>query len=594
MKIIKIFLGSSILDLHDERLEIESFITGLNNKYINQGIYINIYACEETSGAMAIGGSQSVHDKFITDEADATFFMFFHKAGEFTLHELDLARNTFLANKKRPNVFVFFKTIGTEPVETDEIKAAVDKIANEYGHYYKSFEKTDTIKLEILQCILDLLPQASELIVKNGKVLIDGIPVDRIDASNILAYKNNPRLLNLSREIESLKSEMIEALNRDDFERFNRISKLLNQKQDEYNQLEISIMSVLKLFYYENKKCEKVDPIRMSALHLIEAGKVDEALTVLRSLDQIKTEVDKINIQQECIKESEESLIEEAKIRIKVLQMKEVKSDTEDGLYELWESINSEIYELYNAVYKIAKRTENVEFLFDFARYCQGELFDIEKAIEIAEYIKYIYSNPEKNDNKNPTEYLGLLAKLYGEKGNLERSLSYYNEMINVYSTLAKDEENETKYLPDIEGVYNSMALTYERNDKYDEAEKLYIRAIDIYESYDSFNIGHYWSGSYHNLAVLYYFEEKYNEAIIYDNKALNAILKLSEKYDKEIYEPDLANVYFSLGQTYSRIKGQEEKSNEMYQKAEVLIKKYCDKNKLCAFLRGFFDDEQF
>ena len=109
MKIIKIFLGSSIIDLHEERLEIESFVQGLNNKYIDQDIYINIYACEETSGARAIGGSQSVHDKFITDEADATFFMFFHKAGEFTLHELDLARNTFLTNKKGLTSLCFLK-----------------------------------------------------------------------------------------------------------------------------------------------------------------------------------------------------------------------------------------------------------------------------------------------------------------------------------------------------------------------------------------------------------------------------------------------------------------------------------------------------
>ncbi len=36
MKKIKIFIGSSIVDLHDDRLSIVSFIQELNNKYIDR------------------------------------------------------------------------------------------------------------------------------------------------------------------------------------------------------------------------------------------------------------------------------------------------------------------------------------------------------------------------------------------------------------------------------------------------------------------------------------------------------------------------------------------------------------------------------
>lgn len=594
MKKIKIFLGSSITDLHEERLEIESFVQGLNNKYIDQDIYINIYACEETSGAMAIGGSQSVHDKFITDEADATFFMFFHKAGEFTLHELELARSTFIANKNRPNVFVFFKTIGAEPVDNDEIKAVVDKIANEYAHYYKSFEKADTVKLEILQYVLDMLPKTSDLIIKDGKVLVDSIPVDEISANNIFAYENNPRLLSLSKEIDSLKVEMAETFSKNDFNSVATVANLLNQKQEEYNKLEANILSALKLFYTKAKNGEKSDPIRMSALRLIEKGNVDEALIILRSLNQIKNAAEKINLQQDCIKDVSDNLIEDAKLRIKILEMKEIKSDTEDGLYDVYKSIHNEIYELYNSVYEIAKRTENTEFLYDFVRYCQHERNDIGKAIEIAEYIKYICSNPDNKDNKNPTGYLDLLAELYGSKGDEEKAASYYNEMINIYSALAKEEKNETRYMPDIEAVYNSLAIMYSNYENFNVAEYYFIKAIDIFESYDFFEARNYWAGCYHNLAALYYGVQKYDKAIEYDKKAITTILKLSKKYDKDVYEPDLANVYFSLGQTYSKIKGHEDDSTKMYRKAEVLIKKHCANNKICAFLRGFFDDEQF
>ena len=57
---------------------------------------------------MREGGSQAMHNSYINGAADATIFMFFHKAGEFTMKELELARQAFF-EKGKPNVFVFFK-----------------------------------------------------------------------------------------------------------------------------------------------------------------------------------------------------------------------------------------------------------------------------------------------------------------------------------------------------------------------------------------------------------------------------------------------------------------------------------------------------
>ena len=52
MKKIKIFIGSSIDDLAYERRDLVSFIAELNNKYIDCGIYIEPYICEEKSNEM--------------------------------------------------------------------------------------------------------------------------------------------------------------------------------------------------------------------------------------------------------------------------------------------------------------------------------------------------------------------------------------------------------------------------------------------------------------------------------------------------------------------------------------------------------------
>lgn len=77
MRKIKIFIGSSIDELGDERKSLVSFISHLNNKYVDKGIYIEPYICEETSSRMTSNGSQTTHDQYIENEADATIFMFF-------------------------------------------------------------------------------------------------------------------------------------------------------------------------------------------------------------------------------------------------------------------------------------------------------------------------------------------------------------------------------------------------------------------------------------------------------------------------------------------------------------------------------------
>ena len=588
MKKIHIFLGSSIIDLHEERLEIESFINGLNNKYIDQGIYIYAYACEETSGAMVKDGSQSVHDKYITENADATFFMFFHKAGEFTLHELELARNTFLSNQNKPNVFVFFKTIGIETVDNDEIKATVDKIANEYAHYYKTFEKADTVKLEILQYILDLLPQTSELIIKDGNVLVDNVLVDRIDATGILAYKNNPELKALKEEIEKLNGEVSNARAENDLTRMHELSTIVNQKQDEYYKLEAVILNALKTFYNYNKNGEQADPILMSALRLVEVGKVDEALSILPSLNQIKHEVDKEIFYDEISKVNKQKIIEKAEMRIKFLKMKKITAKTEEELWKAEDEKYDEIHDLYYSTYPLAKKAENISFLLDFADYCL-EWHYFEDGIDVAKRIEYIYSDPDKEiANKDKRSLLHLLGMMYGQKGDLTNAESSFYKLIDMINE-SKD-LNPAEIQAHIADVYHALAFIYSNNHNNDKAERCYLDAINKLESLNDSDCDPRLAHVYHNLATIYYelgydHPEKYDYSVCCNEKALKIFRGLADSVSKEEYEPCLAMVYNSLGNCYSYIEGHKEAAKSMYLKAKEIAEKYRDNNRMCAFL---------
>ncbi len=240
-KTIRIFIGSSITDLELERAKLMSFIQGLNNKYHGRGIFIEGYACEETPSAMRIGGSQLMHNDYIRGDADVTVFMFFHKAGEFTLEELKLAREAFLAGGK-PNVYVFFKAVDKAPDLNEDIQKAVRLVFEDYGHYYKVFEDIDTVKLELLEYLVDLLPGQSELVVKDGAVLLNGEAVKDISAANVFAYQNNPDLARMKKKIGMLREQEVQAAAKGDETAALRFSRQRSDVEKQYHELEMDIL----------------------------------------------------------------------------------------------------------------------------------------------------------------------------------------------------------------------------------------------------------------------------------------------------------------------------------------------------------------
>ena len=177
---IRFFLGSSIVDLECERFNLNSFITKLRNKLKS----IEGYLCEETPNVMCDGGSQMQHDNYIRDKADAAIFMFFKKAGKYTLKELEIAREAFL-KKGKPQVYVFFKTEDKAPDESEDIQRVVRLVKEEYGFDYQVYKHPGTIKLQILKIIAEKMPGVPEIKVKDGTVYIGGDIVERNSIPNI-------------------------------------------------------------------------------------------------------------------------------------------------------------------------------------------------------------------------------------------------------------------------------------------------------------------------------------------------------------------------------------------------------------------------
>ena len=86
MKKVKIFIGSSIEELKEDRVAIGNFFRQLNDLYLDNGLYFQLVMCEDYDDAIELEGKQSKYDKEIED-SELAVFIFYKKVGTYTEHE---------------------------------------------------------------------------------------------------------------------------------------------------------------------------------------------------------------------------------------------------------------------------------------------------------------------------------------------------------------------------------------------------------------------------------------------------------------------------------------------------------------------------
>ena len=429
MKKIKIFIGSSIDDLAYERRDLVSFIAELNNKFIDRGIYIEPYICEEKTNELRIDGSQKAHDAYIQNDADAMVFMFFKRAGKYTLRELEIAKEALYTKQKKSHIFIYFKTVNNEVADTREIKAAIDKIAGEYAHYYKTFSETDTIKLELLQYLSDTL-EKDALTISNGKVYIGDIEANDIQLSNVFAFQNNAELTTLKEELAKIEMQMQVCVEERNWTLLKQLTDEHQKKQLQRSKLETRILEILQHLF----KClheEKPNPIRIKALMLLEEGKHREALLLLplteitvkaETLQKKKALLD-TNLKQEANEILQDGI---ARLRALALDINNPKADTETE-------------KTYDSIVDVALIAGNSSILLEYVNFlesynCIEKAVCITKIIEknldrfddISIYTKYdVYNILSENSEAEETQkFYSALAKesLFSYIKNLDKS----------------------------------------------------------------------------------------------------------------------------------------------------------------------------
>ena len=148
MKVIKIFLASSINDLHVERMEIGNFIRSMNDRFIDRGIYFKLCMCEDISDAVAKSRKQDEYNAIIR-ECDFFYVIFWHKAGVYTVEEFEVALAQF-RDTGSPKIQTYFKAVEEGDSVEQSVTDFMRRLEREVDHFHKTFTHTDTIMLKLL------------------------------------------------------------------------------------------------------------------------------------------------------------------------------------------------------------------------------------------------------------------------------------------------------------------------------------------------------------------------------------------------------------------------------------------------------------
>lgn len=104
-RLVKVFLGSSIAELRDERRELSEIGADITNIFSHDEIVVQIVKCENFHAGNVGENDQKYIDQKLQG-CDISLFVFKSKAGEWTRHEYVVARE--LQQQKKHRIFVCF------------------------------------------------------------------------------------------------------------------------------------------------------------------------------------------------------------------------------------------------------------------------------------------------------------------------------------------------------------------------------------------------------------------------------------------------------------------------------------------------------
>ncbi len=517
-KIITFFLASSINDLEYDRLAVGDFVTQLNNIYESSGICIKLYKCDSDTldHSIRINGSQVALDEIIK-QSDICFVIFWHKAGEFTLHELNIALEASRQNDK-PKVVVYFKNIPEGDCQPDEIKKVMHIIDEELLHYHREYAHIDSLKLGIITQLqvhgfinADISVKDNQLMCDNNQIMsVDRIPLfaDNTEYTDLLKdYTEAVRCcveLQAQYEADNTNLRVYCAL--------GKAVKKRDRLKADMEELTEHILDIGNSIAAMTNNGKAISDKIRKAIKCFDSGDYEGVLEVLNPDDIEKNVAELDEIERNLINERI-AVVEEYRLRILALKAQ-----------ARWE----EVRENYaKAVEQVRNRPQMPKtIMYEYASFLLQQT-DYKECIEICTALDGQFGVGGCTDQRLKGKIDNLCGLAYYKIGSYQKAHERLLSSMQIRKKLF--EEDSSLKLEYAESCTN-LARIYYYLDRHGEADELYRQAISAYgKAEDSDDVCIKIADVQMSLADLYYQTNKHREAEELSAKALEVCKRLAE-----------------------------------------------------------------
>ena len=493
MQTIKIFLGSSITELHDERVTLGDYLMNSVRPIFKQdGIEVEVLKCEDIRSGNTGENPQDRIDNLLR-ECDVSVFMFKTRAGNATIHEFDVARE--LQKSRRHEIYVF---CFDEPEEKKEerLKDFQKRLEKEDFYWYTCKDVTD---LES-QFVLGLLKFERQLLGKAKPSIVDAENITEKDGDTLFAeyelneqtheQKQAPLKEMIHQRIDELRQQTKTVMANEDETIAARIFKAIElyMKADQWaaataydKEKYFHLLFNYAQFLYKYGLYKDAEAIYFRQIAIAEELYGKEHENTATSYNNIGA----VYNAQGNFDKALEYLLKALAIREKVLGTEHSSTAT---------SYNN-IGAVYNA---------------------QG---DFDKALEY--YFKALAIREKVLGTKHPdtaTSYNNI-GDVYRAKGDYVKALEYHQKALAIREKVLGTEH------PDTAQSYNNIAGVYYAQGDYGKALEYYFKDLTICEKV--LGTKHPSTAtSYNNIGWVYREQGEYAKALDYYTKAYQIFKK--------------------------------------------------------------------
>lgn len=562
MKTIKVFLASSE-ELENDRMAFGNLVRKLDKVYERRGIRVELFEWEDYDAAYNGQRKQDEYNDHI--KASDLFLALFHtKAGKFTIEEFDVATEEF-RQKAAPKVYVYCKDLQAGETESPELAEFKQRLFDEMGHYWCRYGNRDTMQLHfVMQLQLVESSRMDALKVdEKGAVTLDGTPVAHMDqlpfAADNEAYKKmQAELLELPDKIEKAR-ERVKKLPDDEDLRDDLQTKLdrYNQLKEDFAQLQKNLFNTAKTI--ANLQQQQVSAMLRRAIEAFEEGNLERANAIL---DEIAHEADR---HMECLEQHKELLEQDRTIVHQdidafLLQAQTVLADPDIPIEETIDRVLT-IYAkaddwAQRSAYDKEKYAQLLSvyglFLFSYAYYNEAERI-LHRLIAMCE---------GAHNTEHPSTALAYnsIAMVYLQQGKYDKAHEYFFKALGIL-----DKASDPDYLDTKVWIYNNVGLTFTYIGDYHNALEYYAKALTTQEQLGTVK-SEATAMFYINIADACRLLGDFDNALEYCDKAF--------EIHEEVLEPSVANLaqsYNIRGLTLSAI-GDYEEAIELFNAAIGII----------------------